>query len=146
MLTLLKNTAVALKHNKRQFFTETIGYLGHVIHLWRIEIASCTTDVTRRLQVSTSFTERWSLFKLCTVFWRFVSNFVRTGTPLSRKLREGHPLKLSSLNEEKTESMNAPKKALITSSVLELPNSTGHVNLDTDSRTVQVWFVLLQQQ
>lgn len=50
------------------FFTDTIGYLGHVILLKHLEHASHTMDAIRELQLPTNLTKRRSLLGLCNEF------------------------------------------------------------------------------
>lgn len=47
VLMILDDARAAVKLKKRNFFTETIHYLGHVIYPGRLEIASHTRDAVK---------------------------------------------------------------------------------------------------
>lgn len=149
MLSLFYNAGVTFKLKKCDSFTETINYQGHVIRPRGLEFASHTTDAIRELQPPTSLTELRSFFGLCTVFRRFVPQFVRVAVPLKRQLRKVQPSTFEPLNEEEMAALIALKKALVSLSslaVFALPNFTSHVTLDTHACAVRVGCVLLQKQ
>lgn len=56
VLSILKDAGVTLKLMKCNFFTETIDYLGHVIRLRRLEIATHTTAAIKKLKLPTNIT------------------------------------------------------------------------------------------
>lgn len=143
-VTLLQNAGVTLKQKKCWIFTETIDYLGYVIRPRHPEIASHTTSAISGLQAPTNLTEFRSFLGLCDAFRQFIPNFARIAAPLNAKRRRDQPKRFGPLNDEKLKPMNLLKDALISLHILNLPNSTGHMTLDSDACHFQVGCVLLQ--
>lgn len=83
LLTLLTNAGVTLKFQNCRFFAKTVDYLGQIIHPRRLEIASHTTDSTRKF-----LTKLGSLSELCNVFWLFAPNITRIAAPLNKQSRK----------------------------------------------------------
>lgn len=84
-VTFPNRAEAALKLKKYQLFTATNKYLGYVIHLKSLEIASHTTDAIRGLQEPKDIIELQSILGLCNVFRGFVSNFARLPGTLNMK-------------------------------------------------------------
>lgn len=146
VLMLSRDTKVTLQLKKCKFFTETINYLDHVICLRRLDVASPATDAIRGSKELTTLAELRFFLGLCNVFRRSIPNFVRLAAALIQRLKKGLQATFGPLSEEKLKPMNSLKEALISSSVLGLPNDSRNVTLDTDPRSVQFGCVLLQQQ
>lgn len=145
-LTPLNDADVTLRLKKSKFFTESIDYLGHMILPRSLEIASHTTDTIRGLQPSTNVPDLRSFLRLKTVFRCIVPNFARIVAPLNRKLCRDQPPIFGTLSKDDLNSLNTLKDALIAPPVLALPNSTGHMTLDTNACDVQAGCIFLQQQ
>lgn len=128
-----------------RFSPESINFLGYVKCPRCLKIDSQTTDVIRGI-APTKLTEFNSFLGLRNVFRRFVPNFARLATMLNKKLRKDRPVIFEPLKDEKTQSLNTLMEALMSPSVMVLSISTGHLTVVTDSCTVQVRCVLLQQQ
>lgn len=82
------NAGVTLKLKNCHFFTETIDYLGHVIHSRRPKIASHSTDTIRGLQELTDITTLRSFLGPSCAFRQFILIFERLAAPLNKKLRK----------------------------------------------------------
>lgn len=52
VLSLLHSTSATIKLKNRNFFINTIDYLGHIIRLSRLKLASYTSDAIRKLNVT----------------------------------------------------------------------------------------------
>lgn len=85
------------------FFTETINYLGHDIHIRRLDIVADNTDSIRGLQEPTNFTELRSFLGSFNVFRRFALNIARLAASLNAKFRKDQPKTFESFDDKKRE-------------------------------------------
>lgn len=75
--TLSNNAGATLKVMKCRFFTKTTDFLGHVVWLRHLKIASRTTGALRGLKALTDLTERRLFHGVWKVSKQFVPNFAR---------------------------------------------------------------------
>lgn len=146
VLTLLRIGVVTHKYKKYRLFTETMSYLGHVIHRRLLEIASRTTDAIGGFKEPADIPNFRSFLGLCHVFQKFVTNFARLVAPLNAKLWKDPPTAFGPLNENELKSVNLLKHVLISPSVTTLSYITGHIKLGTNVCDVQIGCKLLKHQ
>lgn len=145
-LSLLHCTAATFKLKKCEFYTDSIDFLGHVIHLRRLELASQTTNAICELQPSTNLTELRKILCFFNVFQRFVSSFAQIVAQLNQHLKNNQPSTFTPLNGNKLHVMKALKNALKSLPILVLHYSGGHMTLEIDAYNVQIGYVLLQKK
>lgn len=122
VLTLFRNAVVILMLKICEFFTETIAYLGHIIRLRHLQMASHITNDISGWQAPANLTKLWSFLRFCNVFRQFIPNFSRIAASLSAELRKERPKTFGPLFDEMFQSMNFLKGALISSPVLTFSN------------------------
>lgn len=146
-LLLLYNDEATLQRKKRNSFTDTVNYLGHVLCSRRLVLASHTSDAIHGFNPSTSLTKLRFFLGTCNVFKRFVPNFARIASLLNQRLeKKNQPRTPAPLNSEELHVMDTTKSAFIAPPKLAFPYSGGHVTADTDGWNVQIGFILLQKQ
>lgn len=144
--TNLKDAGVRRTLKKCAFFRNCIVNLPHVIKPGRLKVANHATDAIRKLEVTTTVTERRSFLGLISVFRRFVSNFARIASAISERLKKTEDKELGPFNEEELDPLETVKEKLILPAVFTLPKRNGEYTLDTDACDRQVDCVLLQYQ
>lgn len=87
-LCLRKNAEVTIKLKKFAFFTDVIDYLAHVTNHEKIEVENHTAGDISKLQLRTTVTELRSFLGLYNVFRRFLPNFAKSASTLSKQLRK----------------------------------------------------------
>lgn len=111
--------------------TEVANQTAHNIH----ELATSKTDSKLR-----SFIGLWNFFH------RFVPNFARIASPLSKCHKKAQTQVLGTLEEEELNALRSLKEKIITSPVLALHKKQGHYTLDTDFYNGQARCVLMQKK
>lgn len=146
VLPLLRDVGVTLKLKKCSYYTGTTDYLGHVICLQCLEIATHTTDTIRGLKRPTNIAKLCSYLELWNVFCRFVTNFARIAAPLYKRLEKDQPKCFGALIAGELIAMHASQEKLVSPPVLALPSVRERNRLDTNACSVQAGWVLLHEQ
>lgn len=118
ILSLLRVVEVSLKLRRRNFSTENIDCLGHVILSRRLETATHTRAATKGLKPPTNTTKLCTILGLRNVSRRFVYNFAWTAILLSNKLKKGKPKHFGELTAEKLRAMLELQEKLVLSPIL----------------------------
>lgn len=135
-----------MRLEKCRFFTENIAYLAHIINPTRLEVASHTSDTIIGLKTLTNLTELQSFLGLCSLFKCIVSSFARLPAHLNQRSEEVQLVSSGQLSEEESKFMEWPKTAIISPTVLSLPEGIEYITPDTDLCRVQVDCTLLRKE
>ena len=87
VLGLLSRAGATLKLKKCHFFKERVKYLGHVILPGKLQIDQSKTVSVRNAIFPRTRTELRSFLGLCNVYRRFIPQFAKIASPLTKMLR-----------------------------------------------------------
>lgn len=91
---------MTLKQKKYFLFSHAINYLGRMITLERIHIATKTMDAALNLEYPRTTSGLRLFLRLCNFYRKFVSNFARIAVPLNKRPIKSEPMQIE-LNDEK---------------------------------------------
>lgn len=125
-------------------FTNQIDNQGHAIKPGKLGVTNHAEDSTRKLQGPITVTDLKLFLGRCSVFRRFVLNFLRITSPLLKRLCGIQAKNLGPLTKEELEVLEPLQGKLIAPPVLTFLKSNGQYTLGTDSCDGQIGCVLLQ--
>ena len=85
---MLKNAGMTLKLKKCQFLQQRVDYLGHIVSPRKLAVASKSVEAVKKMRPPHDVSSLRSFLGLCNVYRRFVPNFARIATPLTKKLKK----------------------------------------------------------
>lgn len=87
-IRFLRHARIMIKLESCSLFRKEIDYLGHKNGAGKLQVEQKTTEAIDSLQYPTIASELRSFFGLCNVYPRFVPNFARPVSSLSKKLKK----------------------------------------------------------
>lgn len=149
VLYLLSDAAALLKLKKCSFFSDTIDYLGHPIHLAKLEIAGITLEAICDLKGKCNVTELRSFLVQYNAFHRSIPNFVRISYPFNKKLCKNQPKLFEDLTDDERDALKILQGRLIYPPFPVLPRAKGRYIINTDACDAcdrQIGAMLFQEQ
>ena len=144
VLNIIREAGLALNIAKCNFFRNSVDYLGHVVLPGRLKVARRNTAAISKATFPHTQTELRSFLGMCNVYRRFVPRFSAVAEPLNRLLVKGQPTKLPPPTEEMKNAFDLLKRALTNPPVLQLPDVTKRLSLETDASSYQIGCSLMQ--
>ncbi len=119
--SVLRGNGLSLNFKNRHFFKQSFENWGHIIHPWKLEVATKTTAALAERGHSKTKTQLLSLLGLSNVYRCFVLNFVRTAALLKQLLEKVESRANPALNQDQAEAFFLLKAASSSHLVLRLP-------------------------
>ncbi|WJZ95428.1 hypothetical protein VitviT2T_014200 [Vitis vinifera] len=130
------------KLDKSEFWLTEVNFLGHVVSKAGIAVDHSKVEAVQEWQRPTNVFEVRSFLGLAGYYRRFVEDFSRIATPMTRLTRKGVKF---DWNEECENAFQELKRKLTTAPVLTAPISGELFTIYCDASTVGLGCVLMQQ-
>ena len=144
ILTTFKGAVISLKLKKCSFFTNTVKYLGHIIHPGTLEVDATHTMALKRAKHPTTQTQLRAFLGLCNVYRRFVPKYSHIAGPLNVLLCKVQLVNLRPFGEDEAQAFETLVEAVTSPPVLALPKPDLPYSVDTDAPDYQVGCALFQ--
>ncbi|PRQ45918.1 putative nucleotidyltransferase, Ribonuclease H [Rosa chinensis] len=141
VLRTLREAQLYAKFNKCEFWLNSIGFLGHVVSAEGISVDPQKVVAVLNWERPTTVTEIRSFLGLAGYYRRFVQDFSKIATPLTRLTRKGVKFVWS---EECEQSFQELKGRLTSAPVLVLPDDSGEYVVYSDASRQGLGCVLMQ--
>ena len=125
--------------------TTTSTLPGDIVSPGKLAVASKTVEAVQKMRPSHDVSSLRSFLELCNVYRRFVPNFARIATPLTKKLKKDEAEKWDSLDEKETVAFEELKRRLAEPPILSLPRMHLTYIVDTDACDSQIGCELQQK-
>ena len=141
VLTVLREQKLYAKFSKCEFWLREVAFLGHVVSSKGVMVDPSKVEAVSSWPRPTSVTEIRSFLGLAGYYRRFVQDFSKIASALTRLTKKGVDFVWS---EECEKSFEELKERLITAPVLVSPDSSGGLTVYTDASMRGLGCVLMQ--
>ena len=139
-LEILRKEKLFAKFSKFEFWLKEVQFLGHVASNEGIKVDPTKIAAVLNRERPRTPTEVRSFMGLTWYYRRFVKDFAKIGTPLTKLMRKNEKFTWSDKCEESFQEL---KKRLITAPVLVLPDDKGNFIIYSDASHKGLWCVLM---
>ena len=122
VLTILRTNKLFAKFSKCEFWAEQVGFLGHVVSQMEITIDPTKIEAVTHWPCPTTVTEVRSFLCLAGHYRRFVQDFSKIATPLTKLTKQG---KSFTWNDQCEDSFQKFKQRLVTAPILTVSSGDG---------------------
>ncbi|KAL8100391.1 hypothetical protein AgCh_032593 [Apium graveolens] len=129
------------RFSKCEFWLEEVQFLGHIVGKDGIKVDPAKIEAVSRWEQPKTPTEIRSFLGLAGYYRRFVKDFAKIATPLTKMTRKNERFIWT---EKCKESFQELKKRLVTAPVLALPDETGNFIIFSDASLKGLGCVLMQ--
>ena len=129
-LEILRKEKLYAKFSKCEFWLREVQFLGHVVSSEGIKVDPTKIEVVLNWERPRTPTEVRSFMGLVGYYRRFVKDFAKIATPLTKLTRKNEKF---TWNDKCEESFQELKKNLITAPVLMLPDEQGNFVIFSDA-------------
>ena len=141
VLEILRKEKLYAKWSKCEFWLEQVQFLGHVIGKEGIMVDPAKIEAVANWERPRTPTEVRSFLGLAGYYRRFVQDFSKIATPLTRLTRKTEKFEWTTKCEESFQEL---KRRLITAPVLTLPDASGEFVIYSDASHKGLGCVLMQ--
>ena len=141
VLQTLRTHQMYAKLSKCEFWLNSVSFLGHVISKKGVQVDPKKVDVVSNWHRPTNVTVIRSLLGMAGYYRRFVKDFSRISTPLTRLIRKQVKFEWDDTCEQSFQKL---KDCLTTAPVLALPTDQGGMTVYCDASRVGLGCVLMQ--
>ena len=141
VLEILRKEKLYAKWSKCEFWLKQVQFLGHVIGKEGITVDPAKIEVVASWERPRTPTEVRSFLGLAGYYRRFVQDFAKIATPLTKLTRKTEKFEWTDKCEESFQEL---KRRLVTAPVLTLPNSSGEFVIYSDTSHKGLGCVLMQ--
>ena len=143
VLTTLREHKLYAKFSKCEFWLRQVSFLGHVVSKNGIFVDPTKVEAITKWERPTTVTEVRSFLGLAGYYRRFVQDFVKISSPLTKLTKQGVPFKWDDACEASFQNL---KERLVTAPVLiVLESSEGYV-IYSDASMKGLGCVLMQHE
>ncbi|XP_074351383.1 uncharacterized protein LOC141690484 [Apium graveolens] len=140
-LEILKKKKLYAKLSKCEFWLQEVQFLGHIVSNEGIKVDPAKIEAITNWERPRTPTEVRSFLGLAGYYRRFVQNFSRIATPLTKLTRKNEKF---IWNDKCEKSFQELKRRLITAPVLSLPDDQGNFVIYSDASYKGLGCVLMQ--
>ncbi|KAL0412554.1 UNVERIFIED_CONTAM: Retrovirus-related Pol polyprotein from transposon.6 [Sesamum radiatum] len=141
VLQVLRENKLFAKFSKCEFWIREVTFLGHVISSDGLAVDPSKVEAIVEWKRPENVTEVRSFLGLAGYYRRFVQNFSRIATPLTKLTQKDNPFVWDGACEMSFQEL---KKCLTTAPILALPNGTINLVVYTDASKEGLGCVLMQ--
>ena len=141
VLQRLKEKQLYAKFSKCEFWLEEVQFLGHVVGKDGIKVDPTKIEAVMNWEQPKTPTEVRSFLGLAGYYRRFVKDFAKIATPLTKLTRKSEKFIWS---EECDRSFRELKERLVTAPILTLPDEKGNFIIYSDASLKGLGCVLMQ--
>jgi len=141
VLQTLREHKLYAKFSKCEFWLDSVAFLGHVVSKDGIKVDSKKTEAVQKWPRPTSPTEIRSFLGLANYYRRFVQDFSKIASPLTKLTQKNAKFQWT---EECEQSFQKLKMCLTTAPILSLPSGSGGFTVFCDASRVGLGCVLMQ--
>ena len=141
VLEILRKEKLYAKWSKCEFWLNQVQFLGHVINKEGIRVDPAKIEAVLNWDKPRTPTEVRSFLGLAGYYRRFVQDFAKIATPLTRLTRKAEKFVWTDKCEESFQEL---KKRLVTAPVLTLPDEKGNFVIYSDASHKGLGCVLMQ--
>ncbi|XP_074373866.1 uncharacterized protein LOC141714233 [Apium graveolens] len=142
-LEILRKKKLYAKFSKCEFWLQEVQFLGHIVSNEGIKVDPTKIEAITNWERPRTATEVRSFLGLAGYYRRFVQNFSRIATPLTKLTRKNEKF---IWNDKCEESFQELKQRLITAPVLSLPDDQGNFIIYSDASHKGLGCVLIQHE
>ncbi|XP_063942791.1 uncharacterized protein LOC135150428 [Daucus carota subsp. sativus] len=140
-LEILRKKKLYAKFSKCEFWLEEVQFLGHIVSREGIKVDPAKIEAIMNWERPKTPTEIRRFLGLAGYYRRFVRDFSRIATPLTKLTRKNEKF---IWNEKCEESFQDLKKRLVSAPVLSLPDDQGNFVIYSDASYKGLGCVLMQ--
>ncbi|XP_074376979.1 uncharacterized protein LOC141718495 [Apium graveolens] len=141
ILEILRKKKLYAKLSKCEFWLQEVQFLGHIVSNEGIKVDPAKIEAIMNWERPRTPTEVRSFLGLAGYYRRFVQNFSRIATPLTKLTRKNEKF---IWNDKCEESFQELKRRLITALILSLPDDQGNFVIYSDASYKGLGCVLMQ--
>ncbi|XP_074336701.1 putative mitochondrial protein AtMg00860 [Apium graveolens] len=141
VLETLRKEKLYAKFSKCEFWLDQVQFLGHIVSSEGISVDPAKVDTVANWERPKTPTEVRSFLGLAGYYRRFVQDFSKIATPLTRLTRKSKKFEWTSKCEESFQEL---KKRLTSAPVLTLPDHSGNFVIYSDTSLKGLGCVLMQ--
>ena len=141
VLEILRKEKLYAKWSKCEFWLKQVQFLGHVIGKEGIMVEPAKIEAVASWERPRTPTEVRSFLGLAGYYRRFVQDFAKIATPLTKLTRKTEKFEWTDKCEESFQEL---KRRLVTALVLTLPDSSGEFVIYSDASHKGLGCVLMQ--
>ena len=121
VLTTLREHKLYAKFSKCEFWLRQVSFLGHVVSKDGISVDPTKVEAITKWERPTTVTEVRSFLGLAGYYRRFVQDFAKISSPLTKLTKKGVPFRWDDACEASFQNL---KERLVTAPVLIVPESS----------------------
>ncbi|XP_074346927.1 uncharacterized protein LOC141685740 [Apium graveolens] len=140
-LEILRKEQLYAKFSKCEFWLKEVQFLGHIISREGIQVDPAKIEAVLNWERPKTPTEVRSFLGLAGYYRRFVKDFAKIATPLTKLTRQSEKFEWNSKCEESFQEL---KNRLVTAPVLVLPDEQGNFVIYSDASYRGLGCVLMQ--
>ena len=141
VLETLRREQLYAKFSKCEFWLEKVGFLGHVISADGVSVDPQKVEAVTNWKRPTNITEIRSFLGLAGYYRRFIQDFSKIASPLTRLTRKGVKFEWS---DECEAGFQELKHRLTSAPILALPDDSGEYVVYSDASRLGLGCVLMQ--
>jgi RNase H-like domain found in reverse transcriptase/Reverse transcriptase (RNA-dependent DNA polymerase) len=138
----LRNVNLKIQLDKSEFLCKEVAFLGHLITPEGIKPNPSKIDAIQKYPIPRTIKEIKSFMGLVGYYRRFISNFAKLTSPLTKCLKKGSKININ--DPDYIESFENCKELLINAPILKYPDFEKPFRLTTDASNVAIGGVLSQ--
>ena len=141
VLTTLREHKLYAKFSKCEFWLRQVSFLGHVVSKDGISVDPTKVEAITKWERPTTVTEIRSFLGLAGYYRRFVQDFAKISSPLTKLTKKGVPFRWDDACEASFQNL---KERLVTAPVLIVPESSEGYVIYSDASMKGLGCVLMQ--
>ncbi|KAL8148130.1 hypothetical protein AgCh_005467 [Apium graveolens] len=141
ILEILRKEQLYAKFSKCEFWLKEVEFLGHIISIEGIQVDLAKIEAILNWERPNTPTEVRSFLGLAGYYRRFVKDFAKIATPLTKLTQKNEKFEW---NEKCEASFQELKNRLVTAHVLVLPDDQGNFVISSDASYRGLGCVLMQ--
>ncbi|XP_049932536.1 uncharacterized protein LOC126409875 [Nymphaea colorata] len=142
VMRILRENQLYAKYSKCEFWLDKVNFLGHVISKEGVAVDPAKVEAVQQWNAPTNVSEIRSFLGLAGYYRKFIKDFSKIATPLTKLLRKGVKF---TWTEDCQKSFQMLKDSLTSAPILTLPNGRKGFVVYTDASGTGYGAVLMQK-